>query len=157
MLLICPCCKTLKKIILKKHYLLELKRVDFWQWRTEDFLRSSRGDPHQIQEPFPVFVPLGPVNVKRGFDWRLPQVVYLWNKAPRFSSAKNGRDGRDQLYGTHSECEVNQTSDLLLRLNGTFTLHNASERDQIGPGLSGEDSQWCDITHPWQLCHVYCD
>ena len=70
----------------KKHYLCELKKVDFWKWRTEDFLRSSGRDPHQIQQPFPVFVPLGPVNLQRGFGWRLPQVVYLRNKAPRCTS-----------------------------------------------------------------------
>lgn len=93
--------ETVKKK--KKHYLCELKRVDFWQWRTEDFLRSSRRDPHQIQEPFPVFVPLGPVNVQRGFDWRLPQVVYLWIKAPRCSSVMNRCECTDDFQGLGRE------------------------------------------------------
>lgn len=58
---------------------------------------------------------------------------------------------RPQLGGTHSECEVNQTSDLLLHLHGTFTLHKASEGDLIRPGFSVENSQKCDFTHTWQF------
>lgn len=46
-----------------------------------------------------------------------------------------------RLGGTHSEHEVNQTSDLLLRLHGTFTLHKASKGDLIRLGFSVEDSQ----------------
>lgn len=48
---------------------------------------------------------------------------------------------RPQLGGTHSEHEVNQTSDILLRLHGTFTLHKASKGDLIRLGFSVEDSQ----------------
>lgn len=58
---------------------------------------------------------------------------------------------RPQLGGTHSECEVNQTSDLLLYLHGTFSLHKAPEGDLIRPGFSVENSQKCDFTHTWQF------
>lgn len=62
---------------------------------------------------------------------------------------------RPQLGGTHFECEVNQTSDLLLRLHGTFTLHKASKGDLIRPGFSVRNSQEYDFTHTWQPCWLW--
>lgn len=61
-----------------------LERVDLWLRGAEDALRSGlSADLHQVQQPLPIFVPLGPLNVERGFDGRrqgLPQVVYLMNQ-----------------------------------------------------------------------------
>lgn len=104
-------------------------------------LLSSLGrDLHQVQKPFPIFVPFGPLNVQRGFDRRLqrrPQVVYLTRKintvGERFNPIQCLRT--DQTY---SECVVNHAADLFFRHHGTFSSHCASKRNPMGADFPAE-------------------
>lgn len=58
-------------------YLDVLQRVDLELRRADDVLRPRGRHGHQVQQPLAVLGPLGPLDVQRRFDGRLPQVVYL--------------------------------------------------------------------------------
>lgn len=58
-------------------YLDVLQRVDLGLRRADDVLRPRGRHGHQVQQPLAVLGPLGPLDVQRRFDGRLPQVVYL--------------------------------------------------------------------------------
>lgn len=61
----------------RSSYLDVLQRVDLGLRRADDVLRPRGRDGHQVQQPLAVLGPLGPLDVERRFDRRLPQVVNL--------------------------------------------------------------------------------
>lgn len=58
-------------------YLDVLQGVDLGLRRADDVLRPRGRHGHQVQQPLAVLGPLGPLDVQRRFDRRLPQVVDL--------------------------------------------------------------------------------
>lgn len=58
-------------------YLDVLQRVDLRLRRADDVLRPRGRHGHQVQQPLAVLGPLGPLDVQRRLDRRLPQVVNL--------------------------------------------------------------------------------
>lgn len=120
-----------------------LERVDLRLRRAEDILRPRSCDLHQVQKPFPIFVPFGPLNVQWGFDRGLPQVVYLKEKSISLFHDLNPYDGSElgSDEWTYSERIFDQTSDLFFCLHGAFTLHNTSKWNLVRPGFPVQNKQ----------------
>ena len=57
---------------------------------------------------------------------------------------------------THSECVVNQTSNLFFCLHGTFTFHDTSEGHLIRVGLAFENKQTYLFHLLLELLCLYC-